>query len=718
MKSIDCYVTRVAFSLIAVLTTGGATVCYGQRLPSVPPLFQDLFNTLNTDLGDFNTAINGVWNGSTYPVLYAGELTNANCNNGSQLLTSSGLLSVQNELLMLKALGVQAIAVEVSFPMLYEPFFSSQTEYQQYVSYYAQVATLVKQAGFKLIVESQSMIPSGGLGSGFGTQLATFYPTLNWTEYQTARAQTAQIVAQTMQPDYFVLQEEPDTEALQTGQTNVDTVSGATSMLDQVAASVLQAGVTGMKIGAGVGTWLSGFQSFAYSYTDQQCSASQPCVTVPLDFLDMHIFPINELGPPTNDNFWQNTLTMINIAATAGKPVTLSQTWLRKVRNTEWGVLSGNTQEAREVYSFWEPEDEAFLQTIVNLANYSKMIFMNPWDTEEYSAYLTYSLVSTLNPGQLYSQEGAAASAALLLGSYSPTGVSYHNMIVSPPDTIPPSTPANLKATAGSSTTVNVKWSASSDNVGVAGYHMWRNGTALPDTIGTTFQDTGLTQSTTYTYQVEAFDVASNVSPPAVASVKTPNGSAPNPPTNLAGTAVSASEIDLTWTASSGTVIPTSYLVFRGASATTLTQIQQLSGTATSFKNTNLTPATTYYYGVKAVAGGFTSGYSNIIAVHTIALPTAPTNLKATATSATQIKLTWSASTGPKPISNYKIYRGASSSSLNPLSASTGTSYTDNTVVASTTYYYAVQAVDSAGDLSPMSATVSATTPAAVRGAR
>jgi fibronectin type 3 domain-containing protein len=519
-----------------------------------------------------------------------------------------------------------------------------------------------------------------------------------------------------MQPDYFVLQEEPDTEATQTGQTNVDTVSGATSMLDQTASSVLLAGVPNMKIGAGVGNWLSGFQGFIDSYTDQQCSATQPCVTVPLDFLDMHIFPINELGLLTDDNFWQNALTIVSMAATAGKPVTLSQTWLRKVRNSEWGVLSGNTQESREVFSFWEPEDEAFLQTIVNLANYSQMIFMNPWDTAEFSTYLTYSLVSTLSPGQLYSEEGSAASTALLQGLFSPTGVSYYNSIVSPPNTTPPSTPGNLTAKASSPTTVNVQWEASTDNVGVAGYYMWQDGTPLPNTILTTFKATGLTGSTTYTYQVEAYDLAGYVSQPATVSVTTPNSSPPNPPTNLAGTAVSASQINLTWTASTGTVIPSTYLVFSGSSPSTMTQIAKLSGTTTSFDNTKLTPATVYYYGVKASTGGLTSGYSNIIAVHTLSLPTAPGDLQATATSATQIKLTWSASTGSLSIVSYRISRGASSSSLSQYAVTTNTAYTDNKAVASTTYYYGVQAVDSAGDVSPMSAIVSATTPAATRG--
>jgi len=696
--------------LFVILTFACLCPCMGQP-PVVPVVFQDLYNTLNGDLGDFNSAVNGVWDGSKHPVLYTGELSNANSNNGPQLIGSNALPAVQDDLIMLKALGVQAVAVEVSFPMLYEPFFSSRTQYQQYVSFYAQVAAAVRAQGLKLVVESQSMMP-GGLGSGFGSQVAAFYPTLNWTEYQAARAQAAQAVAQTMRPDYFVLQEEPDTEAAQTGQTNVDTVSGATSMLSQVAASVLQAGVSGMKIGAGVGTWLAAYPGFINSYTDQKCSASQPCVTVPMDFIDMHIFPINEFGPPTNNNCWQNALNIVSMAAAAGKPVTLSQTWLRKVRNSEWGVLSGDIQESREVYSFWEPQDAAFLQTIVNLANYAKMTFLNPFNTQNMSAYLTYSLsLSNLLPSQIFSQELSAAALALQQGSYSPTGVSYYRSIVSPVDTIPPSPPGNPAAVATSPTSVNVTWNASTDNVGVAGYYIWRNGVQLPNTALTYLQDTGLSGYTSYTYEIAAYDLGSNVSQRATIAVKTPNSTPPNPPTRLAGTAVSSQQINLTWSAPAGNVIPTSYWVFRGASAGSMSQLQQLSATASSFSDYHLTPRATYYYGVEAVAGGLSSAMSNVVSVTTPSPVSPPANVTAVATSSSKVTLTWSASTGNAPIGGYYVYRGTSPSSLSQISSTKSIVYLDTTVNRRTAYDYGVQAVDALGNVSPMSIIVPVTTP-------
>ena len=68
------------------------------------------------------------------------------------------------------------------------------------------------------------------------------------------------------------------------------------------------------------------------------------------------------------------------------------------------------------------------------------------------------------------------------------------------PDTIAPSTPTGLTANAVSASQINLSWSASTDNVAVTGYRVFRNGTLLV-TLGnvTTYQNTGLTASTTYT---------------------------------------------------------------------------------------------------------------------------------------------------------------------------------------------------------------------------
>jgi len=76
----------------------------------------------------------------------------------------------------------------------------------------------------------------------------------------------------------------------------------------------------------------------------------------------------------------------------------------------------------------------------------------------------------------------------------------------------PPSVPANLKATAVSSSQINLSWSASTDSAGsVAGYVVYRNSSQVATvTAGTTYSDTGLSASTSYSYTVAAYDGAGN----------------------------------------------------------------------------------------------------------------------------------------------------------------------------------------------------------------
>lgn len=79
-------------------------------------------------------------------------------------------------------------------------------------------------------------------------------------------------------------------------------------------------------------------------------------------------------------------------------------------------------------------------------------------------------------------------------------------------DTTPPSTPNGLTATAVSTTQINLSWNASTDNVAVTGYQVFRNNTQVGTSATTTFNDTGLSPGTTYSYTVRAVDAAANPS--------------------------------------------------------------------------------------------------------------------------------------------------------------------------------------------------------------
>lgn len=85
------------------------------------------------------------------------------------------------------------------------------------------------------------------------------------------------------------------------------------------------------------------------------------------------------------------------------------------------------------------------------------------------------------------------------------------------PDIQPPTAPANLIAAAVSSAQVNLSWTASTDNVGVAGYDIYRNGILLTSILAatTSLGDSGLTPQTSYSYYLVAKDASGNTSPPS-----------------------------------------------------------------------------------------------------------------------------------------------------------------------------------------------------------
>ncbi len=88
------------------------------------------------------------------------------------------------------------------------------------------------------------------------------------------------------------------------------------------------------------------------------------------------------------------------------------------------------------------------------------------------------------------------------------------------PDTVVPTKPGAFKAVAGLKK-VTLSWTASTDNVGVAGYEVWRGTTRLSTTTGLTFTNTGLNTGSSYSYKVRAYDAKGLFSPyTAVITVK------------------------------------------------------------------------------------------------------------------------------------------------------------------------------------------------------
>ena len=276
------------------------------------------------------------------------------------------------------------------------------------------------------------------------------------------------------------------------------------------------------------------------------------------------------------------------------------------------------------------------------------------------------------------------------------------------PDVTPPTNPTNLSSSNTTQNSTDLTWTASTDNVGVAGYNVYQGGNMIATVVGTSYSVTGLSPSTTYSFSVEAFDAASNVSGMSnTISVTTSafvDNIPPTDPTGLSSSNTTQTSTDLSWTASTDNVGVAGYNVYQDnvAIGFTFTNSYSVSG---------LSPSTSYDFKVEAFdAANNISGFSNIETVLTltppdVTPPSNPTNLSSANTTQTTTDLSWTASTDNVGVTGYNVYEGA-----NLLGTTVGTSYSVTGLTASTTYSFTVEAFDAANNVSGSSNVETVTT--------
>ena len=289
------------------------------------------------------------------------------------------------------------------------------------------------------------------------------------------------------------------------------------------------------------------------------------------------------------------------------------------------------------------------------------------------------------------------------------------------PDTTAPSVPTGLVGVAVSSSQINLSWNPSTDNVGVMGYYVYLDsGATLAITSATSFTHSGLTAGTTYKYRVSAYDAVPNHSawtatPVAVTTPPArPDTQAPSVPTGLVGTAVSPSQINLSWNPSTDNVGVAGYYVYLNNGATLAIT------SATSFTHSGLTAGTTYKYRVSAydAVPNHSAWTATPVAVTTTPAgpdtqaPSVPIGLVGVAVSSSQISLSWTAATDNVGVTGYNVYRGG----MQIATLGVVTTFQDTGLTASTNYSYTVRALDAAGNASGQSMAASATTQAQAPG--
>ena len=344
-----------------------------------------------------------------------------------------------------------------------------------------------------------------------------------------------------------------------------------------------------------------------------------------------------------------------------------------------------------------------------------------------------YTLIFTTSANvNTYSDTGLAASTMYTyrVRAYNSSGDSaYSNkgtattLATSPP----PAAPSSLTATAASGTQINLLWTANSTNE--EGFRIERcqdvgcSNFVEIATVGagvTSYSNTGLIASTTYRYQVRAFNVGGNSPYSNISQATTQPPAAPAAPSSLSATAVSSTQINLSWTDNSNNEDGFRIERCEDAGCSNFVEIATVAAGITSYNNTGLVASTTYRYQVRAFNAGGNSPYSNISQATTQPppAPAAPSSLTATAASSTQINLSWTDNSTNED--GFRIERCQDAGCTNFVEIATVgagvVSYSNTGLTAATTYQYRVRAYNSGGNSAysnTATATTNATAPAA-----
>lgn len=307
-----------------------------------------------------------------------------------------------------------------------------------------------------------------------------------------------------------------------------------------------------------------------------------------------------------------NVLTAGTMIHAAGKQMAISESWDEKIADSELGILDVSTEDSRDVFSFWAPVDSAFLKAMVDCAQYEQMAFYSASFPGYFAAYLNYTQVGTETPEELLSAAFTAWSEGNKDGTFTSTGVGFSTLLVGKDET-PPATPAAPTGTPGFAG-VTLSWTPTTDNVGVAGYAIFRNGVFATTVSTPPFYDQGLPSGVTYTYYLKAYDAHGNVSGESPTfTVTTLDQTPPTAPTGLTVTGETAKSVSLSWSPSTGGGGVGGYHVLRGYSPTSLTyHAEYVLGT--TYTDDLVWPTGTFYYAVESYnTTGYDSAPSSVV---------------------------------------------------------------------------------------------------------
>jgi hypothetical protein len=397
-------IAKLIFTMILVPVLFGCSATPGSKTDQttdttrVPYRYRSLYHELYTKLDRLRTSVNAQWDGRKSDVNFGVELLVTNSNRGEVLLTNRVFRATRLTLDRLKDLGVQSVALSIQYPIL----ASSFPRASEYRIFYRRVAREIRRMGFTLIVE---------IGTTFRepefSKLKVNYRGLTMKRFRDELREMAAVIVTDMQPDYLTLFTEPDTQSQNTGLNF--TVKKFSETVRHVAKNLKHHRV---RLGAGAGTW----DDMAYF---------KALARIPeLDYLDLHIYPIQR------DFVIKRVMQVTAMAQRHNKSVSIGEAWLYKVSKRELGKISPVKAFARDVFSFWQPLDIMFLETIISLSHQIQADFSCFFWMKYFYGYLDYnSHTKNLTPQQRINAVDSFSGRNILNNTLGNTGERFKRLI-------------------------------------------------------------------------------------------------------------------------------------------------------------------------------------------------------------------------------------------------------------------------------------------------
>ncbi len=411
----------------------------------VPSAYQSLYQGLQSNIATDFALVNAQYTGVKYPVNYSVCLNNANQNTG--LRTTFTTATVDPELDAAQALGLNAVMVTLGFPMFDQYFWEfqgqtpsqAQQTVQNYLTYYELVAQDihgrkdVNGHPMRLIIEANPMLTVDNPGTKLNP--TAYYQSLSFATYEQRRAANTVTTAKYVQPDYLIVQSEPDTDARDDYRPELNTPATDVAMVQLIVNDLAAADVPGLhttvKLGSGMGAWQSNWQE----YLGTPGADTGILGIAGLDGIDNHVYYLTGQSSSGLVEELDVSQQMMSSAHAAGKFASIDEFWPHKSLIPNESFLDVTV---RDDFAFFAPLDQQFMPIMFELANQESLEYLSAFNDGEFWAYEPYVALPCLPvyPAATATQNqacdlsilkavSATVATAYTLGQVSSTGTAY-----------------------------------------------------------------------------------------------------------------------------------------------------------------------------------------------------------------------------------------------------------------------------------------------------